>query len=276
MIETFGRRRIESFAKYDRPSRSWKTYRDYDRGSTDTLVEYSETWPKQGIMRSGIVSRLPDAVPLTSAKDYGSSRGTLTPTVGDSKGSRNSTANRSEGHDNHYSETTLVDYVTMYPTPSAEDSNPRGIPDDAKLVRTDNGTVRRIHNEETGKTSNLGLARNIEILDEIPADQKMWPTPSARDHKDTGETEKLAKMKERKKLPYSVAVAEMKKECPVLRGSLNPQFSAWLMGFPIGWTDCERSEMRRSRTRWLSHGRSLVTSAFRYWKAKLMTDTRES
>src|SRR5262249_5412685 len=33
----------------------------------------------------------------------------------------------------------------------------------------------------------------------------------------------------------------------VLGGPVNPEFAEWLMGFPIGWTDCESSEIPSSR-----------------------------
>tara|TARA_R100000664_G_C2679648_1_gene88200 strand:- start:120 stop:491 length:372 start_codon:yes stop_codon:yes gene_type:complete len=62
-----------------------------------------------------------------------------------------------------------------------------------------------------------------------------WPTPTARDHKDSGDQTKLAKHAHKKRLGCSVAASN-----PQGHGSLNPNWVEWLMGFPIGWTDSER------------------------------------
>ena len=64
------------------------------------------------------------------------------------------------------------------------------------------------------------------------ATQGRWPTPLARDYKDTGRPEVLAKYAHKKRLACSVAASN-----PHQRGSLNPTWVEWLMGFPIGWTD---------------------------------------
>ena len=64
---------------------------------------------------------------------------------------------------------------------------------------------------------------------------RQWPMPTARDHKDSGNQEKLAKHAHKKRLGCSVAASN-----PQGHGSLNPDWVEWLMGFPIGWTDSER------------------------------------
>lgn len=62
---------------------------------------------------------------------------------------------------------------------------------------------------------------------------KMWPTPTTRDHKDAA-------------TPYlRDGVVQTDTLGRVLRlenptgGGLNPTWVEWLMGFPLGWTDCE-------------------------------------
>jgi hypothetical protein len=42
------------------------------------------------------------------------------------------------------------------------------------------------------------------------------------------------------------------------RRVLNPQFVEWLMGWPIGWTDCEPVETGLSL--WLQHARGLLST----------------
>jgi hypothetical protein len=63
---------------------------------------------------------------------------------------------------------------------------------------------------------------------------RIYPTPTARDYRAPGLPEKRqARMEERAQpLPE------------VIGGMLNPQWVEWLMGFPIGWTDCDVSAMQ--------------------------------
>jgi hypothetical protein len=95
------------------------------------------------------------------------------------------------------------------------------------------------------------------------AHRNLWPTPSARDHKDTGEGRYG-----RGQLPEAVREtwptptqgdairgagrsAHESNPGPNLRtqagGALNPAWVEWLMGFPPGWTDCGASATRSSR-----------------------------
>ena len=55
----------------------------------------------------------------------------------------------------------------------------------------------------------------------------LWPTPTARDHKDAGRNMDWAKAKAKCKLAGAIG------------GQVNPAFSEWLMGYPQGWTDLE-------------------------------------
>lgn len=59
----------ESFAHFDRDSSSWKTY----QGSllTNTWDAFSETWPRAGTMRNGIVYQQQQLAPLTDATGSG-------------------------------------------------------------------------------------------------------------------------------------------------------------------------------------------------------------
>lgn len=115
---------------------------------------------------------------------------------------------------------TLGDAVRMWPTPSASDCGRTAI--DPHVTR--NGTIRHI-----GKSGKQSYAR----LDAVAA---MFPTPKARDAKDTT------------RLPPS-RLADPGKDSLVQRvgreiqkengGQLNPTWVEWLMGFPIGWTDLD-------------------------------------
>ena len=61
-----------------------------------------------------------------------------------------------------------------------------------------------------------------------------WPTPTARDYKDTAKNwEDLAKYAHKKRLPCSVTAMEKR------NGKLNPRWVDWLMGYPVDHTDCD-------------------------------------
>ena len=69
-----------------------------------------------------------------------------------------------------------------------------------------------------------------------------WPPPTARDWKSGKASQETM---ERNARPLSETVG----------GSLNPTWVEWLMGWPLGWTDCAASAMDRFRLWSDSHGR---------------------
>src|SRR4029077_19863587 len=82
------------------------------------------------------------------------------------------------------------------------------------------------HMRADGKSSNRGLATQV-----------MWPTPTARDWKD-GTAASCANVPENCLLGRAVHTREQQTQ---VGGSLNPTWVEWLMGYPLGWTDCEHS-----------------------------------
>lgn len=100
-----GRTWPASLAKYDPDTSSWRTAQYSLLGGLD---EFSETWPKWGLMRSGECWERPTLAPLTSASGSG-----LWPTpVADDA------ANRANGKWNSRGEPKLSAQV-LYPTPCA-------------------------------------------------------------------------------------------------------------------------------------------------------------
>jgi hypothetical protein len=69
----------------------------------------------------------------------------------------------------------------------------------------------------------------------------LWPTPTSLSPAKNGNNE----------AGNSCGLVAIKKrilaEDPKATGSLNPTWVEWLMGFPLGWTDCGASETRSSR-----------------------------
>lgn len=153
-----------SFARFNPDTSSWKTSQ---RCLVEGWAEFSQTWPRAGMMLSGIAYRLPPSAPLTGV-------------IG----------------------------CSWLPTPTA-----------------------------SAFTQNKSLGANAKVRLSLHgmAKKGLWPTPTARDHKDSGNQAKLAKYAHKKRLGCSVAASN-----PHGRGSLNPTWVEWLMGFPIGWTDSER------------------------------------
>ena len=78
----------------------------------------------------------------------------------------------------------------------------------------------------------------ISINDQVAHPNLMWPTPTARDYKDSG---KAVINSDRNLLPQKVAKND-KDQWIKGGGSLNPTWVEWLMGYPSGWTDLNHSE----------------------------------
>jgi hypothetical protein len=70
---------------------------------------------------------------------------------------------------------------------------------------------------------------------------KRWPTPKARDWKDGKSAGTFGRSS-----PDLGKVVEQS----AANGALNPTWVEWLMGFPLGWTDCEHLATRSSRRSW--------------------------
>ena len=59
-----------------------------------------------------------------------------------------------------------------------------------------------------------------------------WPTPTAHNHKETGAPSQLNR--------NTVQLGDL------VGGNLNPNWTGWLMGFPIGWANSKATETRKS------------------------------
>lgn len=79
---------------------------------------------------------------------------------------------------------------------------------------------------------------------------QMLPTPTTRDHKDSGPNVNYSKIAEKSHLPGVVVIA-----CQATGEAtyLNPSFVEEMMGYPVGWTDLRHSETASSHTWPQSH-----------------------
>ena len=126
----------------------------------------------------------------------------------------------------------------MWPTPTSQAA---GKGKTLQTLTTKDGQPaklgERAYNPKTGKHYQVTLDRAVA----------MWPTPTARDHKDTGVNTNYEKAKKKGRLAGHTG------------GSLNPTWVEWLMGYPSGWTDLSVSET-------VSSHKSPTTSVKPSWK----------
>jgi len=193
-----------SLARYDPATCSWRTSQLSLFGG---LTEFSETWPRSGMMRSGRLYPRHPWAPRTAASASGLWR---TPNAGSNRNVATPTKCVLEGRARPDQQIRLADQVVMasrgmWPTPRVEPGN-------FSLV---NGKIY--------ETSLQSMARRGGW--NLPDWVAMWPTPTTVT--DTGGAAGA-----REKLRASVTPEEM-------NGALNPQFVEWLMGFSIDWTKLE-------------------------------------
>jgi hypothetical protein len=176
------------FAHYDPATCWWKT----SQVSLLTMHwdEYSETWPRAGTMRNGIVYRQVPLAPLTGGIGSGL---WLTPSVEDA-GREGSAENYRQYLENGRTTQARLRNQVMWPTTLANDPR-HGLPSTAMHWRTP--TEDDCANVNPKDTRRPGLVTQVKSIEGT--------------------------------------------------GRLNPQWVEWLMGYPIGWTDCEDSATPSSR-----------------------------
>jgi hypothetical protein len=97
--------------------------------------------------------------------------------------------------------------------------------------------------KDTGENTNY---EKIAKKGKLAGAVKMWPTPNASDNRDRGNLSDPAiqrRIAMGKQVGLTMAVKEKKGG-----GTLNPTWVEWLMGYPTGWTDLSLSETASSLT----------------------------
>jgi len=166
-----GRTWPESFARWDRDTASWKTPQCSLLAGLD---EFSETWPRWGMMRAGECSVQSMPAHRTSETESGLSDTCPTPRSCAAMSAKFSVNTRDRGRGN------LEDYVVRWPTPTAHNAKETNAPSEA------------LRNEPT-------LAH-------------------------------------------------------LIGGHVNPMWTEWLMGWPLGWTDLKPLETDKFLAWQHSHG----------------------
>jgi hypothetical protein len=228
-----------SLASYDPATSSWRTSQ---LSLLEDSGELSGTWPRSGMTRNGTAFLLLPLAPLTDVIGSGL---WPTPSV---KGNYNR-AGLSEKSGDGLSTAVNRD---MWPTPNAADGQGgRKTPDEDLM---------------TGKRSS-GAKVQVSLRDAVRRDElRAWPTPTARlgqargaqpkrylDPARSNDLDDAVALAETFKTPTSAPFShggsggELHKQVAPSGGPLNPQWVAWLMGFPIDWTSLPPSGTRSSR-----------------------------
>jgi hypothetical protein len=141
-----------------------------------------------------------------------------TPTASDTEGGAAKNVKMENGHfyrENKKGErwgVKLRDVMEMYPTPRA-----------SAAMTEDMETIAKRNKY------------NSKLEEKIAMD--MYPTPTARDWKDTGINSNYKRMAEKSILSGTVMMKQKK-----VGGKLNPEFVEFLMGYPLNWTKIDPTE----------------------------------
>jgi len=255
----FGTNTLGSLASYDPDTSSWRT------SQRCLLVEwepFSATFPRSGMTRSGTLFQLQPLVRRTDEIESGLWR---TPSAQEPgvKAER-LTSREPGGQARHYDKETgrlaqiglsqQVQLRAMYPTPSASQmpcegtvrlARQRWLDGDCTLEEANAIAGRDVRDKQgkvpamwpTPKASAAGpdFAKTTRSKTGISlaTAAAMWPTPTTQDASNNGGPSQY----QRNSLPLNAAAG----------GALNPTWVEWLMGFPLGWTDCGALATRSSR-----------------------------
>lgn len=123
---------------------------------------------------------------------------------------------------------------------------------DTHLLKTPQCLSRKGLKSSSKTLPNWGMMQNGELL-ELPTqvfytkgkESGYWPTPLASDHKMRGPNSKQKCLPEKMRELMGTTNA-LGQKC-----LLNPNWTEWLMGFPVGWTDLNVLEMHKFQ-QWLS------------------------
>src|SRR5260221_2659064 len=198
-----GKSSTVSFASYDLVMYLWITYQ---LSFTGELIPYSETWPRAGMMRNGIVYEL-----QTSEHPIEESEYLLWPTP--------TASNPNEGED-------LNKWTARRAQIKAQKKNGNGFGMPLSIA------VRMWPTPLAGNGNGAGLHGQGGI--NLQTAVQMFPTPTASPWR-SGKSSEATHARNSRPLSEVVAKGQVS-------GQLSPYWTEWLMGFPIGWRDLEDSK----------------------------------
>jgi hypothetical protein len=123
-----------------------------------------------------------------------------------------------------------------WPTPTAMDHRDMSV--DAVVQAEENGQQVRLAGRARFATPTATANQMCPSMQKWPGCRAMWGTPTAHPRTHTP-----------RDVDHGAQLANQ------VGGSLNPPWVEWLMGWPLGWTDCARSATDKYRQWSGSHGR---------------------
>jgi len=204
MSVIFGPTSSGCFARYDPESRSWRTSQA-SLLTEEGWQEWSASWPRSGLMRSGRCYRLRGLERRTGGNGSGSWPTPETPHGGQGLPAdpvvRGNSVYTQDGRKVQVGLRVMAQ--GLWPTPTGSPNNNRNTK--AKPCELDG-------------THGWSLASAAMT----------WPTPTVNDSKNN---------------PGPSQYDRSPALNTVIGGQLNPTWVEWLMGWPLAWTDCEHSAM---------------------------------
>ena len=253
----------ELLTRFDPDTSSWKT--SQQSLLTNGSEPFSETWPRAGMMRGGRVYRHLQPVPRTTVTGGGCLRNVPTPRASDHKGGRHPLSMQ-KAIDRGYSP-NLQEWVAgmpkMWQTPVADDAcnrkegkwNSRGEPKLSAQVKMWPTPQTRGYTNDGDLAALARMCANYEEMKGMAyraSDKKkrsFWPTPCASAAKGSSPaslTRTDGRSRSNDRLDHAVMALD--------GGQLSPDWTEWLMGFPIGHTASKPSAMLKSQSRQPSRG----------------------
>ena len=215
-----------SFAFFDHATSLWRTYQHSLAGG---LVEFSETWPKSGMTRSGIAYPLLRSVPRIAATESGlpaprAERAGRTVRLYPGEVTGTSHARQANGGHGDLEEEVAR---RMWPTPTASESTGAGHAGQGGLnlrtaVQKWPTPTARDWTPTARDWKDGSFCPNVPINGLLG--RAVWPTPT------TKANQGAPSMRARGSACRNLSDATS-------GGALNPTWVEWLMGFPLGWTD---------------------------------------
>jgi hypothetical protein len=243
---------------------------------TDSLRHSSRLWSGWATALRQEYSVRPRPVPATDESDCSS-----WPTA---RAEDSESAGRRHGRD--VSDTLTAasrDFAAMWPTlmagsPGTDTYNAAGNSDFSRKAMDLAANIWPTPRTITGGAESAGRKRELGRTKsgggDLQSAVQLWPTPAARDHKGANSADHVTTNGTGRmymdQLPNFVAHPPGCPSSPPApatiagqpsspeRRSLNPLFVEWLMGWPIGWTDCERAETGLSL--WLLRSRGALST----------------
>ena len=147
--------------------------------------------------------------------------------------------------------------IPKWPTPTVDDANnvTRKSGEFKSLTRAVMWPTPRAANPGSRPNGNGGkiLAEEVAIVEGLrERGQKMFPTPCASEARQGYQNRHNGKKGSQESLTTVVQGGPADQA----GGALNPTWVEWLMGWPLGWTDCGASATDRFREWCSAHGRS--------------------